>query len=230
MKTISPKSVIIIFVISLFSISVLANGLSFRVRILEEDNPQIEVELSAELKIITTTSGLEVGDFNDYFQAMKHQYILEEKGISNTTIVSYFNYVEISLDDAFTLLDNRNEQDEQMIKTLSEAEMELALKMVQNEDFYYAVQIGVYSEEAVNRFFDFPKKVDESITSKGYYRYTYGKFYTLQDAKDAMIMLQENYFENAFVVAFDKLERIPITAALEKEKRLLEESIAAVRP
>lgn len=230
MKTISPKSVIIIFVISLFSISVLASGLSFRVRILEEDKPQIEDELPAELKIIATASGLEVGDFRDYFQAMKHQYILEEKGISNTIIVSYFNYVEISLDDAFTLLDNRNEQDEQMIETLSEAEMELALKMVQNEDFYYAVQIGVYSEEGVNRFFDFPKKVDESITPKGYYRYTYGRFYTLQDAKDAMIMLQENYFENAFVVAFDKLERIPLTAAIEKEKRLLEESIAAVSP
>ena len=80
----------------------------------------------------------------------------------------------------------------------------------------------------MNKFFDFPKKVDESITAKGYYRYTYGRFYTLQDAKDALIMLQENYFKNAFIVAFDELERIPMTTAMEKEKRLLEESIAAV--
>lgn len=230
MKTINLKSVIVLIVISLFSISVLAKGLSFRVRVYETDKEIVTKEFDESIPVFTTEQGIELGEFENYLVAMKHQYMIEDKGFLKTEIVSYFNYEEIPLDDAFVLLNNRNEQDEKMVEPMSEADMELALKMVQNENFYYSIQIGVYSEEAVNKFFDFPKKIDESITPKGYYRYTYGRFYTLQDAKDALVMLQENYFEKAFIVAFDELERIPITAAIDKEKRLLEESIAAVNP
>ncbi|CAG5086916.1 SPOR domain-containing protein [Parvicella tangerina] len=228
MKTINLKSVIILVIISLFSLSILAQGLQFRVRTQEADQSKITDELKASYQVYQFDKTIEVGEFQNYLQAMKFQYDLEDLGFSNTELVAYFNFVEIPLEDAYVMLDNRNEQDEQMISPMSETEMELALKMVQNEEFYYSIQIGVFSEEAVNKFFDFPKKVDETITSKGYYRYTYGKFYTLQDAKDALVMLQENYFETAFIVAFDELQRIPITAAMEKEERLLEESIAEV--
>ncbi len=228
MKTIDLKSVLILLVISLFSISILSNGLSFRVRIYDADKDAVVKQFESSYKIFRTTTHCEVGDFENYLLAMKLQYVLEEKGYTQNELVAYFNHVEIPLDDAYVLLDNKNQQDEKMIAPMSEAEMELALTMVQNEEFYYSIQIGVFSEEAVNRFFEFPKKVDESITPKGYYRYTYGRFYTLQDAKDALKMLQEDYFETAFIVAFDSLERIPLTAAMDKEKRLLEESIAAV--
>lgn len=230
MKTINLKSVIVLIVISLFSISVLAKGLSFRVRVYESNKEIVTNKFNESLPIYATEKGVELGDFDNYLLAMKHQYMIEDKGFSKTEIVSYFNFEEIPLEDAFALLNNRNEQDEHMVAQVSESEMELALQMVQNENFYYSIQIGVFSEEAVNKFFDFPKKIDESITPKGYYRYTYGKFYTLQDAKDALVLLQENYFQKAFIVAFDELERIPITAAVQKEKRLLEESIAAVNP
>ena len=230
MKTISPKSVIILIVISLFSISILANGLSFRVRVYEADKEIVSNVFEDNLNVFSKGKLLEIGEFENYFLAMKHQYILEEKGFVKTEIVSYFNFVEIPLDDAFALMDNRNAQDENMTAPMSTAEMDLALKMVQKEEFYYSIQIGVYSEEAVNNFFDFPKQIDESITPKGYYRYTYGKFYTMQDAKDALVMLQENYFEKAFIIAFDNLERIPITAAMDKEQRLIEESLAAIAP
>lgn len=230
MKTISPKTLVILIVISLFSITIFANGLEFRIRAYDPDKQMVSEDLTKSFKIHYHEGVIEFGEFDNYLFAMKSQYILEEMGFKSTTIVAYFNYVEISLDDAFVLLDNRNEQDQKMTEPMSVAEMDLALRMVQNENFYYSIQIGVYSEEAVNMFFDFPKTIDESITQKGYYRYTYGKFNTLQDAKDALVMLQENYFEKAFVIAFDELERIPITAALEKEQRLLEESIAAVSP
>lgn len=230
MKTISPKSLIILIVISLFSISILANGLAFRVRVYDTDKQIVSKSFQEELKLFQQDKNIEIGEFDNYFLAMKFQYAVEEKGFSNTEIVSYFNNTEISLEDAFVLLDNRNEQDEKMVNPMTEAEMDLALRMVQNEDFYYSIQIDVFSEESVSNFFDFPKQIDESITQKGYYRYTYGKFSTMQDAKYALVMLQENYFETAFIVAFDELERIPITAAIEKEQRLLEESIAVVSP
>lgn len=122
-------------------------------------------------------------------------------------------------------MDNKNSVDQNNLSYMSEQEMDLALQSVQNEEFYYTIQIGIYSEESVNRFFDFPKSVDETITDKGYFRYSVGKYKTLQDAKDALVILQKDYFENAFIIAFDNLERIPLTTAMEKEKRLLEQSL-----
>lgn len=205
-----------------------AAGLSFRVRVYETDKQLVAEEFQESYKISYSEKGVEVGEFENYLLAMKLQYELEQKGFSNNELVAYFNLNEIPLDDAYALLDNRNQQDEKMVEPMSETEMDLALKMVQNEEFYYSIQIGVFSEEAVNKFFDFPKQIDETITAKGYYRYTYGRFYTLQDAKDALVILQEDYFETAFIVAFDNLERIPITTAMEKEQRLLEESLAIV--
>lgn len=230
MKTISLKSVIILIVISLFSISIFAKGLSFRVRVYDVSHQLVTSKFSSEVKMFYHEEDIDIGEFPDYFTAMKFQYTVEEAGFDKTTIVSYFNLNEIPLEDAFALLDNRNRQDEEMVQPMSEAAMELALKMVQNEGFYYSIQIGVFSEEAVNKFFEFPKQIDETITAKGYYRYTYGRYYTYQDAKDALAFLQTNYFENAFIIAFDQLERIPITAALSKEKRLLEESVATIAP
>jgi hypothetical protein len=230
MKTVNPKSVIILVVIILFSVSVFASGLNFRVRVYENDKELVAKTFQQSHKVLDVNGNLEIGDFENYLEAMKMQYTVEEKGFSKTELVAYFNHVEISLEDAFVLMDNRNQQDEDHVQPMSEMEMDLALRMVQNEDFYYSIQIGVYSEEAVNKFFDFPKQIDETITPKGYYRYSYGRFYTLQDAKDALVMLQDNYFETAFIIAFDDLERIPITAAIDKEQRLLEESIAAVTP
>ena len=161
---------------------------------------------------------------------MDHVNKIEELGYSNIEIVSYFNHTSISLEDAFTLLDNKNEQDQKLENGayMSEEEMELALKNVQNEDFYYTIQIGINTEADVNSFFDFPKTIDETITSKGYYRYTFSKFYTYNDAKDALAMMKENHFENAEIIAFDELDRIPLASAVEKEERRLQASLAQV--
>ena len=111
---------------------------------------------------------------------------------------------------------------------MSEEDMMKALANVQNEDFYYTVQIAISNESNVNAFFDFPKSIDETITAKGYYRYTFGKFYTYNDAKDALQMMKENNFENAEVIAFDNLDRIPIASAIDKEERRLQASLALV--
>lgn len=231
MKTLDLKIALTTLVITLcFSVSFFAKGLEFKIRIDNPDKQLVIGQLQDNFPLRFYDEYADVGSFEDYLMAMKNQYEIESNGFENTSIVAFFNLQQITLDDAFVLLDNRNDQDQQSETYMSESQMDLALKMVQNEEFYYAIQIGIFSEESVNKFFEFPKAIDESITPKGYYRYTYGKFKTLQDAKDALVMLQENYFESAFIIAFDELERIPLASAIEKEKRLLEESIAQVNP
>lgn len=58
------------------------------------------------------------------------------------------------------------------------------------------------------------KKVDEYI-HKGLYKYTYGKYKTLEDALIQLSKIRNDGFSDAFVVAFNKNERIGIKDASE---------------
>ncbi len=226
MKTLNLQSIATLIFIALFNLTLFAGGLEFRVQI---KNSNIASEKIADLLPIRKSSAhTEVGSFQDYLIAMQTQYKLEERGITKTTIVAYFNHTQVTLEEAFILADNRNDQDIRSYDQpyMSEEEMDLALKSVQNEDFYYTVQIGIFNETNVNSFFDFPRSIDETITSKGYYRYTFGKFYTLNDAKDALKMMKEYKFNNAEIIAFDNLDRIPLASAIEKEERKLQQTLA----
>jgi len=210
------------------NVSILANGLEFRLKTYSSISDSSIINNKEFLPIRKAAEFTELGNCKDYIFAMKLQNELEELGISESEIVAYFNHTQITLDDAFAILDNRNGQELASIDQpyMSEEDMEAALKSVQNEDFYYTVQIGISNENNVNSFFDFPKTIDETITSKGYYRYTFGKFYTMNDAKDALNMMKENKFENAEIIAFDNLERIPLASATQKEERRLQQSLA----
>lgn len=225
MKNLNIRSIATFIILTLINITLIANGLEYRIKIASTDIDKTQIQ---EYKPIRQTPKfIEIGSFSNYLIAMKAQYSVEDLG-HITEIVAYFNHYQISLEDAFTLADNRNEQD---IKSeskpyMSESDMEAALKSVQNEEFFYTIQIGIFNETNVNSFFDFPKSIDETITAQGYYRYTFGKFYTLNDAKDALTMMQENNFKKAEIIALDDLERIPLASAIEKEARKLQQSLA----
>ncbi len=209
---------------------IFANGLEFRIKIKMPFTSINVSDLEVYQPVRTHSSYTETGKFDCYLKAMKAQYDIEEKGYTKTEIVAYFNFQKVSLEDAFVLLDNRNEQDfkASQYQAMSLEEMELALQKVQREDFYYTVQIGVYSEKDVNLFFDFPKLIEETVTDKGYYRYTFGKFLSANDVKDVLKMMQEFGFEDAEIIAFDNLERIPLASAMEKEKRRLDQTLTAI--
>jgi hypothetical protein len=226
MKNLNLQSIATLLILTLINLALLANGLEYRVKI---NSPNIDRSQISEFPPMRKSANfMEIGLFSDYLLAVKAQNNLEEKGISKTAVVAYFNHTQITLEDAFILSNNRNEQDIKSFDQpyMSEKEMEAALKRVQNEDFYYTVQIGIFNEANVNSFFDFPRTIDETITSKGYYRYTFGKFYTLNDVKDALKMMKENNFSNAEIIAFDNVERIPLVSAIEKEERKLQQSLA----
>jgi hypothetical protein len=231
MKNFTTQSVFSFLVLTLFTCSLLANGLEYRIKINASSDSTMTVKLSQFTPVRKSQESTEVGSYSSYILAMKGMYVAEDLGFSQTEIKAYFNQQSITLDDAFALENNRNQLDEivQNQTLMSKDEMENVLRSVQTDNFYYAVQISLETERNINKFFDFPKKVDESITTKGYYRYTFGSFTTFQDVKDAMQMLVEYEIEGLQIVAFDNLERIPLTIAQEKERVLLEESLAANR-
>ena len=228
MKNLYQKSVSLFILTIFFSASLLANGLFFSVKVnrVLTDN----TEKLSDYKIVKSTKDYVVaGEYLQYIEAMKAKQEIGKQGFKSIEIIALFNHAIISLSEAFALQDNRIDQD---IKNkgflLSENEMDGLLASVQNQKFFYTVQMGLFSEKNVNSFFDFPKQYDESITSKGNLRYTFGRFTTYNDAKDALLMVKEYGLNDAFVIAFDKLERIPIDRALVIENQEMKEVLLAV--
>ncbi len=210
----------------LFSYTTFATGLHFSVKIPLKDS-STKLTLSSFQIQKQTQDFIIAGPYSQYIEAMKAKQDLGKLGYSTLEIVAFFNHALISIDDAFALMDNRNHQDQVNNGfTLSEDELSELLIDVQNKDFFYTVQIGLYTEQNVNNFFDFPKQYDERITTKGNLRYTYGTFTTINDARDALKMVKSYGLDDAFIIAFDKLERIPIGRAIEIETQIINDLIS----
>lgn len=203
-----------------------AAGLHYSVKI--NTNKDLKSDKLNQFSIQKETQGYVIaGSYPQYIEAMKAKQEIAKLGYSTIEIVAFFNHTLISIDDAFALMDNRNQQDQENNGyTLSEDELSEFLVDVQNNDFFYTVQIGLNTEQNINNFFDFPKQYDERITTKGNLRYTYGKFSTINDAKDALKMVKDYGLGDAFIIAFDQLERIPLDRAIEIEQQALNNLIS----
>ncbi len=209
-----------------FSTYTLATGLSFSVKI--NTNKDLNQDNLESFPIQKQTQDFVIaGSYNQYIEAMKAKQDIAKLGYSTIEIVAFFNHALISGEDAFALMDNRNQQDKENNGfALSEKELSEFLVDVQNNEFFYTVQLGLNTEQNINNFFDFPKQYDERITTKGNLRYTYGTFSTINDAKDALKMVNKYGLNEAFIIAFDKLERIPIDRAIEIEQQTINDLIS----
>jgi hypothetical protein len=167
-----------------------------------------------------------VGAFTNFLKAQKARNMLKEQGFK-VDVVAYFNSKPIALDDAFVLMNNMNKYDEKDIKPISTAELNALLDKTANHEFYYTIQIGLYKNSSINDFFDLPKTVDETITERGEYRYTYGTFSSYEEAVQVCKTTLDYGMKDALVVAIDDSEeRIPLSWAINMEEQLLNESLA----
>lgn len=230
MKTILHNLSLLIVFSLLINTTLLAFNLEFRVKIFEKKSAISVIKLDAFAPIRMDDFSSEVGSYSEFLLAKKAQNELEELGYASTEVVTYFNNVPISLEDAFALMDNRNEQDQFASATLMTGkDMEQALERVQNTDFYYTIFITVKTNEDVNRFFELPSLYQEFVSENGINRYAYGKFTSFQNVTDLLKMVKEMGFEDAEVISFDSLERIPLNVAIEKERFLLEQTLAEMK-
>ncbi len=226
MKTSTTFRFLSFLYFAFFFSSIFARGLHFSVKVPLQQIKDFRILNNYKGNISYFKESAYIGKYQHYLLAMKAKQELNSKGITGTEIKAFFNYAPISLEDAFALLDNKNYQDiENKGITLTNTELNALLDSVSNKEYFYTVQIGLFSENNINSFFNFPKQVNESITDKGQYRYTFGTFKSYNDAKDALNMIKEYGLTDAFVIAFDKTTRIPISRALELEQKSLETAL-----
>jgi hypothetical protein len=230
MKTTLFTKLFVAAVMMLIALPILSFTVEFRVKIFEPKSKFDSKKLEVFQPFHIHENYSEVGYFENYLVAMKAQYLLEELGYPSTEIVAYFKGAPISMDDAFTLLNDRNAIDEQIVqKPLTEAEIELALARVKSYNFYYTIFLTIKTENDVTQFFELPTSYHEMISENGTNRYAYGQFTGINNANDILKMVREYGFFDAEIVAFDSLERIPLATAIAKEKDQLEQTLALIK-
>jgi hypothetical protein len=163
--------------------SELPSGLVFRIRTERVDSLLSAEEKSGFAPIWQNDSMCEFTLHTDYIRAQKSKNQLREKGFQNIEIVSYFNGNEISIDDAFTLLNNRNANEQHVAVNITEREMDSLLATVQVEKIYFAISIDMNDAKTVNRFFEICKKMDVRADQFGKRVVVFGEFPSYQAAE-----------------------------------------------
>lgn len=226
MRTLAITLVFAVLFSSKCYLNTLPTGVVFTVKIQNLDNELIN-ELDYKL-VRSNENSLEIGTFRDYILAQKAKSDAKHLGFVEAKIVSYFNRNEVTLQDALTLLDNQNYRDQRGERMLSDYEIDLALETMEKPTFYYTVQIGIFNSQQADIFLDLPKSVDELITEKGNFRYNYGRYYTVNDARDALRLIKESGLNGAFITAYDEVERIPLARAMDMEQKYLLDAVATI--
>ena len=166
------------------------------------------------------------GAWRDYLLAQKAKNELREAGYIQTEIKSFFNNSEISLSDAFELLNNRNYAEMKKTSEISKEEIEMMLEEVGEKMVYYRLQIGVYDGKNADAFLELPAKYKLKISEFGVQSYTCGKFFGFNEAKDMLKILSEEGLTDIIIIAFNGVnEQLPLERAQEVEQKFINDKL-----
>jgi len=209
----------------------LPNGIIFRIKV-KREKADINASKICDFEPINISKEknlfvYEIGAYSDFIRAQKAKNVIREMGNDRLEIIVYYNNRLISMDDAFLLMDNRNDSDRKGEVNWSDKQIDMILSRVEAPDFYYTVQIGIFRSPKDPSFFNCPITIKEHITDAEEYRYTCGKYFTFNEAKAVCKAIRLCGLNTAFISAYNKERRIPMEQAIIMEDVLLEDGIAA---
>lgn len=228
MKTIISHFVVVFILISnttSANISQLSNGLVFRI---SSNNISVITDNRFQQYIPFTefNNKAEAGNFSDYLLAQKAINDFNSKGIKDAEIVAYFNQSRISMEDAFTLMNNRNKQESEYETSLSIEETDSIIASIRKDDFYFSVEFTLPDGKSVDAFYEMIKDAQVTFNSNGSKKYIYGKFYSSQDAIQIQNMFIREGISEIVLTAYDAdHDRLPVERAIEIEKQVLQERL-----
>lgn len=218
MKKFTDTLAVLILTLAFLAISItatFASALVFKVDLGEFTEELDKDELTGFNHIIYEVDGIysyHVGEFSDYFQALKASNEFYHKGYNQAEVVAFFNRVSIPMEDAFTLMDNKNiEESEKYGGTLAieiEYFNEKLDKVTVNEDEkFFTVQIGVFSNQKDDEVFNLEGVIVERKAGE-LFNYSFGEFATKEEAEAAVSTVVNAGHVGAFVTAYLNGERV----------------------
>ena len=208
------------------------SGKRFKVQIGKhyEDVPPNEINkyLSlGELESIPQDDGsviYAVGSFVKIEEALSAQFDLEDQGFSeliiiideNGTISQYVPHISSAQDNDLVVesdtLDMKVDKDSLEIKED---------KSVVTKGTIYRIQIGAFNDRLSEEIFVGVDNVISFTGKDGFIRYMTGSFTDYSEATNYMLQMRARGFEDAFVVTFRDGERISLSKAIKKEKKVV---------
>jgi hypothetical protein len=161
---------------------------------------------------------IEAGVYVDFIRAQKGKNTLRDKGFSNVELVAYFNHSEISINDAITLINNRNASEEEPTQSISVQQMDSLLALHAPADFHYSICIDMKDAATVNTFFNLKEKPETIITPAGKTLYLFGKFSSSEEATVFLELMIQQGLANIELTAWtSNKEQIPLERAQQLE-------------
>lgn len=145
----------------------------------------------------------EYGIWNDYLRACKAKLGLIALGYEAAEIIAYFNKHEVSLPDAFLILDNRNSFEEEKTATISIQEMDSLVNIAEHK--FYAFSLCVNKNDKVNceRLSKLSVNLQERKDASGQTLLSFGNFNSVEEAKTYSELLKSFGVQNVRMIAWD---------------------------
>lgn len=181
------------------------------------------------VKQVNATFSYHVGDYSDFLYAQIDRNKLVKRGFEHTEVIAFFNNIEISLSDAFTMIDDKNEVDATEYIASVDKEIAIAnqpkatnrniaieefnsiLDNIYKEEVIFTIQLGVFSSPKKDSDFDVEGIIVER-KKEGKYSYSYGEYTTVETAKEAVKIVQKT-IKGVYVVAYKDERRITLGEA-----------------
>ena len=170
------------------------------------------------------------GFFNNATIAINARKEIRSFGYEDAFIVAYCDGKRISLAEAKEL--------ERLGRCVPKSQNELSIDVarlfenveknandnlsIENQDVFYTVQVGVYNKKINNDQLLGIEELDAYQSPNGQYRYSSGKFSSLEDAKNRKVSVISKGITDAYIVAYSNGKRIDIntaTALLQQNNR-----------
>lgn len=160
----------------------------------------------------------------DYILTCRNRNEMEEKGLK-ANVKAFFNSEEISMDDAYTLMNNKNIQEAKEYAEYSKNRIKEITKEYADVNMFYSITVSMGNDSSILN--DYTSQFIYSLKESGKTELlTIGKFITFTEVKNIYDEMIEKGISNISITASEFGKEIPVSNAVGKEQQYLEQLLA----
>lgn len=195
------------------------NGLHFVVTV-DQNQINNNADVLTAISDTLTEDTYSVFKSKNYILACRQMNRWNEKNVK-TEVKAYFNDDEISMDDAYTFMNNKNTQEAKEYAELNRKRINEIVNMNKNVEMFYSVTVSTKNNQELlkkytNEFAYSVKTIKETEFV------SIGKFVTFEDVKEIYNELLASGASNVGITACELGQEIPVSNAVGKEQEYLE--------
>lgn len=160
----------------------------------------------------------------DYILACRNNNRLQEKGVKSE-VKAFFNDEEITMDDAYVFMNNRNFQEAKEYAEYSRNRIEQIILENEKVEMYYSITVSMKNDTEIlkSQTDKYSYALKESTDKE---LIVFGKFLTFQDVKSVYDELLAAGITDVGITASEFGREIPVSNAVGKEQIYLEQLLA----